>query len=227
MAMTYNKKIDCPVCNETFEVEKLRRSKLQFISRDPDFCPYYEGTNPIYYGVYVCPYCGYAAYESQFKSVTTPEISIIKEKITSRWQEQDLNSNRDIKIALAVYKILLLNLQVIESPSKEIAKTCLRIAWLYRFLEDHEEEKKYLVNAKKLYEKAYSKEADFSSKKEELQSIYLVAEINRQLGKYREASKWMQVVIHDEEINKYQTIKKMAKEQMIVISEAYRKSKKE
>ena len=41
----YNKELTCPVCQDKFEVTKVK-AKTRKVQRDADFCVYYEGINP-------------------------------------------------------------------------------------------------------------------------------------------------------------------------------------
>jgi len=56
----YDKRYRCLFCGQEFTNKKPRASSIRQIRRDPDFCGHYQGENPYFYEVAVCPHCGYA-----------------------------------------------------------------------------------------------------------------------------------------------------------------------
>ena len=62
----FDKKVECPICKTEFTTKKVRSSRLRLLKRDEDFFNHYETENPIKYNIFVCPNCGYSAYENKF-----------------------------------------------------------------------------------------------------------------------------------------------------------------
>ena len=140
---TFNSEILCPVCEKKIKVTKVRSKFVKLLKQDDDFCPYYETINPVLYEAWVCNYCGYAAHSTVFKNVTQSGRKAVLEKITQNWTSREFTGERDYKQALEAFKIVLYNLQVREAPFSEFAKICLRIAWVYRYMNNTEEEKRF------------------------------------------------------------------------------------
>jgi len=65
------------------EVTKVKSKDCVVASRDSDFCVYYESVNPLFYEVWVCEHCGYAALQERFENISPIEAKIVKENISS------------------------------------------------------------------------------------------------------------------------------------------------
>ena len=222
MAGFYENEVECPICKNKYKVTKVLSRRTVVKSRDSDFCPHYKGKNPIFYSVNVCPHCGYAAFDSDNNEITIEEINLFELKMKGKWKYQELNSEKKIDEAIKVYKLLLLTYKMIDKKESDIAKVCLRLAWLYRYKNDKENEMKFLENMVKNNEMAFTKEDLTVNLKNELEIMFVTAETQRKLGNYKDAIKWFMKVNTHEEINKYRVIKLRNKEQWSLAIEEYR-----
>ncbi|HHU91363.1 MAG TPA: DUF2225 domain-containing protein [Clostridiaceae bacterium] len=192
----YNSKSVCPVCESDIEYTKVRSKVIRLIKQDTDFCPYYEGENPIFYEAVICPECGYAAHVTNFSSISRYDKDKVRNIITSKWQRRSFTGQRTIDQALEAFKIVLLNQNIIEGLKSEIAKVCMRIAWLYRYKQDKTQENKFLNHALINYKKAYSQEdLTEEGKLDEYTCLYIIGELNKRLGLYEESIKWLSRLI--------------------------------
>lgn len=192
----YNSKITCPVCDREMEYTKVRSKQIRLIKQDGDFCPHYEGVNPLFYEAVICSDCGYGSHITIFSKLNKYEKAKVQEKITPRWHKRDFVGERDIDKAMEAFKIALLNLYAMEAPQSEIGKISLRIAWLHRYSKDKEQENKFLLNALESYKKAYQEE-DLSEegKLDEYTCIYIIGELSKRLEKYEESTQWLSRLI--------------------------------
>ena len=110
----YNKSVVCPVCQKKIEVTRVKSKNCIVASRDTDFCVYYESVNPIFYDVWVCGNCGYAAQE-RFEDISERDVKAIKEGITKRWKSRSFTGERDIDKALEAFKFALYNLSKMDA----------------------------------------------------------------------------------------------------------------
>jgi uncharacterized protein (DUF2225 family) len=195
--VSYTSKITCPVCQSKIEITKIRSSSLRMIKRDEDFCTYYEPINPVLYNVIVCSECGYSAMDDKFEGISDKDIKVIKENVMPRWTKRDFFGERDINKAIEAYKLALLNLQMRKAKNSELAKVCLRVAWLYRFLNDKKEEV-FLKYALDSYNEAFKTENLPSEGLDEQTCIYMIGELSRRLGMNQEALKWFYMVISND-----------------------------
>jgi len=192
----YNSKTVCPVCASNIEYTKVRSKAVRLIKQDTDFCPYYEGENPIFYEAVICPECGYGAHITSFDKINRHDKEKIRKEISSKWCKRQFTGPRTVDQALEAFKIVLLNLNCIDGLKSEIAKICMRIAWLYRYKGDQEQEKKFLNHALINYQKAYSQESlSEEGKLDEYTCLYIIGELCKRLGLYEESTQWLSRLI--------------------------------
>lgn len=210
--LLYNKKIICPVCNREIEVTKVKTKACRVSSRDTDMCVHYENLNVLFYDVWVCEKCGYAALQDKFEGLFTKDIKIIKDKISSHWIQRSFAGERDVDKAIEAFKLALLTLKVRNAKSSEIAKVCLRIAWLYRDKSDPKEIE-FLNFALTSYNEAYSKERFPLDKLDEITCMYIIAELFRRVGKFDDAILWFSRIVSSAEARSKPQLIDMARDQ--------------
>lgn len=174
---------------------KVRSKHVRLISQDEDFCPHYEGINPIFYEAWVCSHCGYAAHSTVFSEATVHDGRLVLEKITPKWTSRPFTGERNIGQALDAYKIVLYNLQVRGAAPSEFAKVCLRIAWLYRYSGEWVNEHRFLTYAYDYYQKAYTGEHLGGNKPDEYTLMFIIGELARRLGFNDDALTWFGRII--------------------------------
>jgi uncharacterized protein (DUF2225 family) len=199
----YTSTTSCPICEKQIEVTKVRSKYVRLVSQDEDYCPHYEGLNPIFYEAWICSCCGYAAHSTVFSEATFHDCKCVREKITPKWTSRSFNGERDIRQALEAFKIVLYNLQVRGAAPSEFAKVCLRIAWLYRYNGEWVNECKFLKFAYDYYRNAYTGEHLGQNKPDEYTLMFIIGELARRLDLKEEAISWFGRVIsasarHDE-----------------------------
>lgn len=190
-------KVVCPQCGNDFETSRVRPSFRKPVGRDSDFCGRYKGSNPDYYVVRVCPFCGFACTEN-FENKLTPRIKdIYMRKIGSNWKMRDYSGERDWETALQTYKLALLCAQIAEEKPRVIAGLLHHIAWLYREKNDIEQEQKFLQFALDAYIEVFeSEKMDIN----DARLMYMIGELHRRLKQYNEAIRWFSRVINDKRI---------------------------
>lgn len=197
----YDKKYLCLFCGKEFTNKKLRLSKIRQIRRDSDFCTYFEGENPYFYEVAVCPHCGYA-FTASFGKVKKNSREIITSEYINKIAYKDYTGPRILDDAIKVYKLALLCGNLNQERKSVLAGICLHIAWFYRYSQEKEAEKKYLRNACNLYREAYQKENSIGG--ESLNFIvYMVGELEGRLGNYKEACRWLGRLVSVRNIEPY------------------------
>jgi len=221
----YDKEVSCPVCEIKFKTKKVKTASVKVVKRDTDFCAYYGGENPTFYGVYVCPKCGYTSFESIYDKITVAQIAQIKQKVMANWSGKDYGGKRTLESAIEVHKLALLNFNIMSASKFSVAKACLRLAWFYRQQGDEVNETQFNKHAAQMYEMAYTNEEFEGSGEKEYVVYYLLGELNRKLGEFRKASTFYDMAIRHPEIESQKQIKQMAQEQRMVASDEYRKQK--
>lgn len=218
----YTSKIDCPVCGKAFETTKVRTGSYRVLEKDSDFCVRYEGINPLFYEIFVCNHCGYAAFEDKFTQITDAEKTIIQKKISSQWSQKSFPAERTLDQALDAFKLALFELQLRKAKSSEIARACLRIAWLYR-LKNDPREPELLQYALEYFNETYQREPFPVEKLTEELCIYLLAELNRRLGNTAEAGKWFGKLFNHPGARNNPSLMELARDQYQVVKDAMKK----
>lgn len=191
----YNSEVTCPVCEKKINITKVRSKFVKLIKQDDDFCPYYETINPVLYEAWVCNYCGYAAHSPVFEKVTQNGRTSVIQSISKNWTCREFTGERDYKKALEAFKIVLYNLQVREAPFSEFAKVCLRIAWLYRYMENPAEEERFLRYSYDYYKKVYTRENSKNSNIDEFSCMYILGVLGKRLNLINEGILWFSRLI--------------------------------
>ena len=214
----YSKEVVCPVCSKKINVTKVKSRACKVLKRDSDFCVHYEGINPIFYDAWVCENCGYASQADKFLDKTHREADKLKAKLMTKWKKHSLDGERDIDTAIEAFKLVLISHQFRDVKSSELAKVCMRIAWLYRYKGD-EEENKFISFALKHYIDTFEKEAFPVDKLDECTCMYMIGELNFRTGRYEDAVKWFSRLIGSAEARKKPTLIEAARDQFQLVKE--------
>ena len=174
----YSKEIECPVCLKKFKVTKVKIKACKVDRRDTDFCVYYEGINPMFYDAWVCENCGYAAQADKFPNIPSKEAQVLAKQLTPKWTKRSFEGERNVDAAIEAFKLVLYNHQLRSAKASEMAKVCMRIAWLYRIKEDPREHD-FIKFALKYYTETYEKERFPADKLDENTCMYMIGELNR------------------------------------------------
>jgi len=220
----YNVTITCPVCSKNLEVTKVKSKACKVVSNDTDFCTYYETVNPLFYDIWVCGHCGYAAQRDKFPDISFKNSKIIREKVTPHWNPRDFSGERDVNAALETFKLALYELNLLEtSKPSDFARICLRIAWLYRIndkvKDSKDKENEFLNFALKHYVNAYEKERFPIGKFDEITCTYLIGELYRRVGNPEESLKWFSRIISSPAGRNNARILELTREQIQLVRE--------
>ncbi|URN92729.1 MAG: DUF2225 domain-containing protein [Candidatus Pristimantibacillus lignocellulolyticus] len=194
----YISNTECPCCATIFEITRVRPSFKNPNRSDTDFCGYYKsGVNPDFYVVRICPACGYSFSENGVKLLSDEEKAIYFDQIGKHWVSEYFHGERTIQEALMAYKRALMIAQLMKAEHRLIAGLLHHIAWLYRYLEQEQDEQRFLQFALEQYIVVYENEEN-SEKNARL--LYIIGELNKRTGQYNEAVKWFSRVVNDKSI---------------------------
>jgi uncharacterized protein len=195
MNCLYDKKVTCPVCGADFTVKAVKTSSYRMKGKDSDFFIRYDIINPYFYDVWICNDCGYSAMKVDFDKIKSFQKNLVKSKITPKWRARTYNVPYDVNTAIERYKLSLLNYFYIESYASKKAMNCLKIAWMFRILEDTDSEQNFLSQALKNFNDAYYNEDFPIYGMDKFTIMYLIGELNRRLGNNEDALIWFSNVI--------------------------------
>lgn len=186
----FDKEVICPVCQNKFKTKVVKVKSPRILSKDSDFFIRYSVANPYFYDVWVCNSCGYAAMKIDFDKIKSYKKDLIMKKITSKWRPREYPDVLNEKLAIERYKLALLNAIMGEFASSTKAMLSLKIAWMYRLLEDKNNETSYLKQALDSFTDAYTNEGLPVYGLERDSLMYLLGELNRRLNNNDAALRW-------------------------------------
>ena len=154
----YMKKITCPICNNSIELQVVRFTKLAIDKVDPDFRQHFVGFEPLWYSVQICPQCNYASLVEDFDKITEKVKSVILQKLSKLKVEveAEFSAQRNIDQVFTSYYLALYWLKGITTDKLQEGKLWLRLAWLYEDVNDLELSKMASEKALTLYKDLYN-----------------------------------------------------------------------
>lgn len=217
----YEKKIECLNCKKSFPTLKVRSKNVKVEKSTSDFQPIYvEGqVNALYYNVYVCEHCGFS-FTDDFTKYFAPGVKEeLYEQITSKWVHHAFSGERTVFMAIHAYKLAYLCASIKKEKNILIAGLLLRLAWLYRSLNNEGQEKRFLKMARDAYMESYSTEDYANTQMSGVRVIYMIAELSRRIGDYGEATRFFSRVIESQRVGGEAKLVEMAKEQWELVRE--------
>lgn len=210
----FDKKCNCSMCGNSFTSKKLRSRFIKLILTDTDLCPQYSPpeNNPLLYHIMVCPACGFS-FSDEFSPYYPPGTKeAIQEKVSSQWKSHSYSGKRTVKDAINTYKLALYCAWLKKEKHIIMAGISLKIAWLYRSLENQEQELRFIKLAIQEYEEAYSTQDYQGTKVSEIRVLYLLAELSYRAGDTNAAGKYFSKVIEGQRRTTETKIVQMAKD---------------
>lgn len=214
-SLTYTRTITCPVCDSEFKAISLKSSAYKLIKKDSDFFAHYELINPYFYDVWVCNHCGYSSLKSEFNKISYAQTELVKDYITPKWKGREYPETFNVDIAIERYKLALLNYMYINSKDSVKAMNCLKIAWMYRLKESTEQERVFISEAVKGFEKAFFSEQFPLFSMDKFSTMYLIGELYRRIDDFDSSLKWFNDVVINP--NAKPKIKELAREQRLLV----------
>lgn len=224
----YQKQIDCLHCNKKFNTTKVRSKFVKVEKQESDFQPVYANKeiNPILYNVFVCEHCGFS-FTEDFTKYFAPGIKEdIQAKISSNWNPHSFGEERTVEEAISAYKLAFLSGSIKKEKYVATAGLALRTAWLYRNVQNMEQEKRFVTIARDHYSSSYSNEDYSGTQMSEVRIIYMVAELSRRIGDREQATRFFSRVIEKQSTSIEPKLIELAKEQWQLMREENEKGAK-
>lgn len=217
----YDKKYDCLMCKKTFTSKKVRTRFVKVTGYDTDFYPTYasDEANPLLYYVKVCPHCGFS-FSEDFQSYFVPGTKeVIMDKVCNQWVSHDFGGERDINAALKTYKLASYCGTLKKEKHIIISGLYMRLSWLYRKLENKEQERRFCNLALQEYIESYMADDYRGTQVTEVRVLYLIGELSRRTDNISQAVKYFSKVIEKQRTTTERTTVELAKERWYEIRE--------
>jgi uncharacterized protein (DUF2225 family) len=221
----WNKEVKCPLCHTKFQVENVWLNRVKFDRVYTDMGKEYKGINPLWYEIWVCPFCFYAAYRNEsflkFMPFDVDGFEDLRPTLKKIVGSHSFKEPRDFELAVLSYKLAMISLQCKKRVSAaRYGMLFMRLAWLFRAIKKPEEEKKYLKLALTRYVEANDKESNPEiGSIGELGLFYTIGELYRRTGQEKEALNYFMKAFTDKELHGDTSFIKKARDQYENIKE--------
>ena len=196
-AYVYSVDVQCPVCGDHFQANKLFESKLKQVNHDTELRTRFEDIEPVHYKAWVCPGCLYANFMNRFSGLSASQRSALKETIVLRKGVLAGLPKPDGSAEQAIndYRLVIECLTQIKAAANVTASAWLNLAWLYDDVGDVEAATAARQNSLAAYEQFYFQERSLAPSME-FQALYIIGELNKRLGNTRKAHEYFLKVLH-------------------------------
>lgn len=194
------RELNCPACESTFTLHTPKSRAYQLVRRDADYCPYYEGINPLFYQVWVCPRCSFAAYKEHWKPLSEAE-RVGMRQISSEAKEglrfDFAQPERTLFAAILSFKLAYrCYLRRMPTSHDHLGSVQLRLAWLCRLGNDRKREIQHMGAAMTHFAEAFDHGRNLTISGGKI--AYLLGELNRRVGNGEAAVEWYMRAIKED-----------------------------
>jgi len=187
----YKKEQKCPNCRTTFHPWDIKSTAINAGDRDTDDRIVYNGPDPNWYIVWVCPNCQLAAYSVDFIKMTSVQLARCKDALEAVKNEDPTVYNfsfyRDEDLALRSYQLAIPFYDGAKGGAEKCASLYHRMAWIERGRGGTEKELEYLAKAADYYEQAFTSS---DAAQQGVRWAYLIGDLSMRCGDYQRAVKW-------------------------------------
>ncbi len=222
--LLFSKIVSCPVCNTRFASLNVRPDAIQIRSRDSDFREIHGGPNPLWYQIYVCPTCRFAAYPDDFANVAPQEVQQISAKNIARQKQAEgmvLHGERDLSAARVAFQLAIDTYALRASIVLRLGGLLHRQAWLSREKEETESENSFLRAALEQYIDAMKNNRP-DDPTTELMMAYTIGDLHLRLESPTDGVKWFAQTSQMPEFKKQSEIQRLVRERWLVAREMVR-----
>ena len=186
----YTDSIKCPLCNKIFEITKM--GSMSTFGKTLDFQK--TGAVGDYYKLLIksCPSCHFSGYTSDFKDISTnaDTIELIK-NILIQYDTINMTDIAECEVTADLYKSL-------GESNNDIADLYLYASYILRSDSDRIKKRKQMQDSTAFYFQKAIENGEYA--KSEIATIeYLIAEMYRRMGKFKDAIKYYNKAINNNE----------------------------
>lgn len=207
----YAKKCRCPYCLKDTETKRVLSRHIRIDHTDLDGFIHYQGPNVYFYEPIQCNHCRFIFHEAFEK--LRPDVRILLETdILSMLPVLPFSATeRSVKQVLYLYKLCLYMAQITLQKDSIQAMLGIRISWMYRLLEDLEQELSWTMRSVQKYETIYLNYTDAVRTGIPHDVLLLrISDLYATLGDTDNAKQWYSLIFQSKTVS--DRIKKEARE---------------
>ncbi|WP_026830129.1 DUF2225 domain-containing protein [Exiguobacterium antarcticum] len=207
----YMKKCRCPYCLKETATKRVLSRHIRVDKTDRDGMIHYKGSNVYYYEPVQCTHCRFLFHDTFGKLTTDVRETIATTILPSLPVLPFASTERTADQALQLYKLCLYTAQITRQKDAIQAMLGVRIAWLYRLLENREQELLWTERTVLKYEALYAAYLDpIQAGIPEETLLLRLADLYAVLDRTADARKWYSVIFQSTDVS--ERIKKEARE---------------
>lgn len=222
------KELGCPLCKCNFKTYQLKSKAYKALRREPDFYVYYEGTPPWIYEIAVCPVCAFAGEARNWSSLAILNKEKLRENLDKTRPDrlQDLCDFRTLEDSLETFHLATTTYEQCSVNFYRSANVALRGGYVARALQEdgrlyaREDEISYKQSALELFLRSYETERIEETRFGASGITYIIGELCRQLGEYKQAVIWFSRTVSLEDCHPH--IKRLARNQWELSREEFK-----
>lgn len=196
---TFTVEKTCPVCGAETRIVKVK-SRLVAQKIDEDYCCHYKDFNPYLYHIWACEHCGFAADEKVFlthmadKNKEKMQAFLKEKRVRFRFTEE-----RTVPDGLASLQLAIYCAELLKAPLARLAGLTLRLAWIFRLINNEEQERIYTRKALEMYERSLASERYPIDNLTDSMVMYLIGALHARLGQRDQAIMYLSRLVGDKE----------------------------
>jgi uncharacterized protein len=219
----WNKKLKCPFCGTDFETTRMRSSVIRIKDKMTDFGKIYEGECPYFYAITACPHCTFAALNKDFQSIRVqyePKVLEASRKIRESGRSKpDIFGVGSITPEVAAKRhelaIAFMKMRAFKDLGS-VAGLYMHLVWIFRLMKDEEREKAAMAEAAKAYQEYHERGGELPEQLGEPGILYLIGELHRRMGQYKEARRFYERALASKEIKSFPFIANQIRDMMLI-----------
>jgi uncharacterized protein (DUF2225 family) len=186
----------CPVSGTNFQFLRVRTRAVRPKERETDFHVRYEGVNPTWYGIVVCPTCGYAAYLDDFDALDDAARARLAgdREPRSALLSSPLSGTRTLEDATLALDLAMRCYEGRGASDSRRAVLQHRRGWLAREAGNAMSERTWITRARASYEQAFASDKRLSEEAA-ARIAYLVGDLGERLGDLQGAAQWLETAV--------------------------------
>ncbi|AFS71375.1 DUF2225 domain-containing protein [Exiguobacterium antarcticum] len=202
MSDLYMKKCRCPYCLKETATKRVLSRHIRVDKTDRDGMIHYKGSNVYYYEPVQCTHCRFLFHDTFGKLTTDVRETIATTILPSLPVLPFASTERTADQALQLYKLCLYTAQITRQKDAIQAMLGVRIAWLYRLLENREQELLWTERTVLKYEALYAAYLDpIQTGIPEETLLLRLADLYAVLDRTADARKWYSVIFQSKTVS--------------------------
>jgi len=209
----------------------MRSTVIKIKEKMTDFGNIYDGECAYLYAVTVCPHCTFAALNKDFDTIRADYEKKVMEATKlireSGKKKPDIfglgPSTPEVAIKRHELAIAFTKMRTY-SELGTLAGLYMHLVWLQRLRQDMEKEKAAMAEAVKAYIEFHEKGGELPEKLGEPGILYLIGELYRRQGLFKEARNYYGRAVMSKEIKSFPQIGNMARDMMQVAKDQMEKA---